>query len=138
MHGSDPVQMRLVLHHGLESLGELCQLRLGENQVDLCQKLIRLENLSHMGAHLVGKHRQDTNHLAALLGLQLAHLIVGLHHFGRLDKHRLSRGTLIMHDTVDAALHLRCHWQHQSPVTHRGGSILLYQSVLLGGVEDGI
>ena len=138
MHGADPVQMRLVFHHGLESLGEFSQLRLGENQVDLRQELIRLEDLSHMRTHLVGKHRQDTDHLATLLGLQLTHLIVGLHHFGRFDKHGLSRGTLIVHDTVDPAFHLRRHGQHQSTVAHRRGSIFLHQSVFLGSVQDRI
>ena len=136
MYSTDPIDVGLVVHRGLKSLRKPRPFCLGVYQVDLCQQLVGVENIVDVRPYFTSKHRQDADHLPALLSFQLTYLVVGFHHFGRLDKHGLSRGTLIMYDTVDPALHRGSHRQHQSSVAHGGGSILIHQSVLLGCVQD--
>ena len=136
--GSYPVDVWPVFHFGLEGLREFCQLRLGVYQVDACQELVRLEYLFHMWAHLVAEYGQDAYYLAALLSLQLAHFVVGLHHFRRFDEDRLTCGRLVVHDTVDAPFHLRCYGYHQSSVAHGRGGVLIDDAVLLCRVQYSI
>ena len=45
-------------------------------------------------------------------GFQLAHFVVGFHHFSRFDEYGLSCSRLIVHDTIDAALHRGSYRQH--------------------------
>ena len=87
-----------------------------------------------MRAYFISKYRQDTNYLTTFLCLQLAHLIISLDNFGRLNKHRFTSSTLIVNNTIDTPLYLRSHWDYQSSVTHRWSRILIYQSVALSCV----
>ena len=136
--GSDPVDVRLVFHRRLVGLGQFGPLCLRLNQVDGGQELVGVEYLFRVGPHLVGEHGQDADDLAALGGLQFAHLVVGLYHFGRLDEHGLAGSRLIVNDTVDASLHLGRHGYHQPAVAHGGGGVLVHETVLLCGVQYSI
>ena len=91
-----------------------------------------------MRTQLVAEHRQDADNLPALGSLQFAHLIVGLHYFGRLDEYRLARCRLVVNDTVDFAFQSWCHRNHQSAVAHRRCSVLSHQTVALGGMQNGV
>ena len=91
-----------------------------------------------MWAHLVAEYGQDAYHLSALLGLQLAHFVVGLHHLSRFDEDRLTCGRLVVNDTVDTPFHLRCYGYHQSSVAHGRGSVLIDDAVLLCRVQYSI
>ena len=138
VNGVNPVQMGLGLHFGLESLRQLGQFRLGVDQVYLCQELVGVENIVHMGPELVGKHGEYAYDLASLGSLQLAHLVVGLYYLCRLNKHGLSRGRLIVHNTAYLSLHARRYGNHQSTVANGGCHILVHQPVFLGGVQYSI
>ena len=91
-----------------------------------------------MWAHLVGKHGEYPYHLSALCCFELAHLVVGLHHFGRLNKHGLSRSRLIVHDTVYLTFHSRRYGYHQSSVSHCRGNVFVHESVFLCRVQYSI
>ena len=140
MARSDPVEPGDTEHFGRRFYAArlFCKRGLGVYQVYLCQKLVRPENLGHVGTYLVGEYRQYAYDFAALGGFQLAHLVVRLHHLRRLDEYGLSRGRLIVYDAVDAAFHLWCHGDHQPAVAHGGGCILVHKSVFLSRVQYSI
>ena len=138
MDGTNPVDNRFGLYGWFKSLSQLSPLGLGLNQVDHSQQLIRVDYLAHVRAYLISKYGKYAYHLAALFGLQLAHLVVCLNHLGWLNKHRLTSSTLIVHNTVNTALYLWSHWYHQSSVAHSGGSILIYQPIALGRMQYSI
>ena len=130
--------MRLRQHNRLNALDELCQFRFGVYQVDSSQETVGVQYLLDVRAHLVREDGEDADHLAALLGLQLTHAVVGLHHLGRLNEDGLSCGTLIVHNTVYLPLQSWCHRNHQSSVAQRGCRILVNQSVALCRVQYSI
>ena len=123
--------MGFVLHYGFEGLRQCRPFGFGLNEVDLCQELVGVENLFYVRAYLVSKDGKDADDLPSLLCFQLAHLVVGLHHFGWFDEHGLTCCTLIVNDTIDTTLHLWRYWQYQSSVAHCGGCVLLHESVFL-------
>ena len=104
----------------------------------MCQEAVGVENLFDVGAHLVGKDGEYADDLASLLGLHLAHAVVGLYHLGGLDEDGLTRGTLVVHDAIDFPFDARRHRQHQSAVAQGGRSVLVHQSVALGGMQYSI
>ena len=138
MYSVYPVDVRLVFQRWLEGLRQLSPVRLCLNQVYLCQELVGVQYLFHVGAHLVGEHRQDADDLPPLLCLQLSHFVVRLYHLGRLDEHRLTCSRLVVYDAVDAPFHLRGHGNHQSPVAHSWSCVLIHKAVLLCCVQYSI
>ena len=138
MDGANPVDVWLCLHlwlKGLHLLGHLC-LRLDE--VYLCQKVVRVQHLLHVGAQLVAEYRQDADNLSALLSLQFTNLVVSFYHLGRFYEYCLARCRLVVHDTLDASFQSWRHGNHQSTVAQRGCNILCYQSVALCRVQYSI
>ena len=129
-----PVDHRLSLHFGFEGLGQFGQFGLGIDQVNLCQEVVGIEDFRHVGSELIAEHRQDADDFATLCRLQFAHLVISLHHFGRLDEHCLSRGRLVVYDTADLALYARGDGYHQSAVANGRRHVLVHQSVFLGSV----
>ena len=105
MCGLYPVELWLWLHFGLEGLGELGKFCLGVYEVYLCQEIVGVEYLADVWPHLVCEHGEYPYHLSPLCCLQLAHLVVGLHHFGWLDEDGLSRCRLVVYYAVDLSLH---------------------------------
>ena len=138
VHGLYPVDVRLLLHSRFHRLRQVGQRGLGVEEVDDAEELVGLEDLVDMRAHLVAEHGEDADDLAALLGLQLADAVVGLHHLRRLDEHRLSCGTLVVHDAADAPFHAGRHGNHQTSVAHRRRCVLVHQAVALGCVKNRI
>src|SRR5574344_2392849 len=109
MNGTYPVDMRIRLHLGFKRLSEMRQLSLGTDQIYLAQEIIRSQQFGHMRAHLIGKHRKDTDNLASLRTFQFAYLIIRLHHFSRFYKHRLTRGRSEEHTSeLQSPDHLVC------------------------------
>ena len=104
--------MGLVFYDRLEGFRQLSPFSLGIYEVNLCQEMVGVDDLRHVRAHLIGKYRQDADDLAPFFGFQLAHLVVGFHHFSRFDEYGLSSSRLIVHDTIDAALHRGSYRQH--------------------------
>ena len=123
--------MGLLAHLWLESLHLLCQLGLGVDEVNGGQELIGIQHFLNMWAQLVGEYRQDSDDLPSLCCLQLAHFVVGFHHFRRFDEHRLAGSRLVVYDTFDASFQSWCHGNDQSSVTQRGSYVLRYQSFAL-------
>ena len=79
-----PIHQRSSLHGRFHRAHHPGQSGFGLNQVDGGHEEVGVENLCHMGAHLLGKVSQDADDLPALLSLQLADAVVGLHHLGGL------------------------------------------------------
>ena len=136
MHGNRPVQQLLVLHAWLRALRDDGELRLGADEVDLCQELIASEHVLHLGTDCLRELHQDAVDLLPLLTLQLADLVVRLHHLGRFDKDRPARVRLVMHDATDLSLHRRSHRDDQSAVAQGGGYVLVDESLAFCRAED--
>ena len=135
VNGANPVDLRTVDHVWLEGLGQLSQASFGLNQVGGGQKLVAVENVFRVGAHLVAEYGQYAHYLAALLSLQLAYAVVGLHHLCRFYKHGLARGALVVYNAVYLAFHTRCHGYHQAAVAQRGCSVFIHQPFALCRVQ---
>ena len=123
--------MRIFAHLRFYAANQFGELRLGPQHVDLSQQLVGVENLRHMRTYHLCHLRQDVYHLAALFGFEFADAVVCLHHFGRLYEESLSRGRLIVHDTLYLALHRGYYRYYQTAVAHRWRDILLYQTFAL-------
>ena len=138
MDGLYPVNVRTLQECWLYSLGEVSQLRFSPDEVDDGQELVGVQNVGHVGTHLVAEHREYAYDLAPFLSLQLAYAVIGLDDLRRLDKYRLSRCRLIVDDAVDAFFQVRCYGDDQSAVAHGWCRVLVHQSVLLCSVQYSI
>ena len=72
---------------------------------------------------------QDSVDLLVLLGLQLLHLVVGLHHAHGLHKQCGAGGGYVVNKSRQAALALRLHRHHEPPVTLGNEGLLQYLGV---------
>ena len=138
VNGSNPVNKWLALHLrfvGFEIISQ-CSLRLYE--IDGGQEAARRENVSHVGAHLFREVGQNADDFPALVGLQFANAVVGLHHLGWLDKDCLSRCALVVDDAADSALQGWCHRDDQPAVAYGRRHILINQSFALGSMQDAV
>ena len=105
MNGLNPVDMGLGTHcrlYGFEMLGHN---GLGADEINLCQELIREEDILHMRSYLLGKLREDADNLPSFLTLQLTDSVVRLHHLCGFNEDRLTRSRLVMDDTFDLPFH---------------------------------
>ena len=97
----------------VHGIAQLCS---GKNSVQLHQHIVVVEDgLPRRGA-LTAEHPQDTVDLLVLLGLQLLHLVVGLHHAHGLHKQCGAGGGHIVDKAWQTALALRFHRHHESAV----------------------
>ena len=136
MHRDGPVQHLLVLHPRLRALRDDGPLRLGADEVDLCQKLVATEHVLHLRTNRLRELHQDAVDFLPLLTLQLADAVVRLHHLSRLDEDRPSRVRLVVHDAADLPLHGRSHGDDQSSVAQGGGHVLVDEPFALRRAED--
>lgn len=105
MNGMIPLYLRFVgeiRHLRACVVGEAC---LCLYEVETRQLAAPLHYLADAWAHHVGDGSQYYRYLAAFIHLEFAQTVARLHHLRRLDEYGLSRGTLIMDNTVNAALH---------------------------------
>ena len=138
MYGARPVDERFFADFRLCGLKGFGQGGLGLDEVDGGQEAVGIEDVLHIGAQLLREIGQYADDFAALVGLQFADAIVGLHHLGRLYEDRLSGGTLIVDDTAYLALQGRGHGYHQAPVAHGGSDVFLHQPFTLGRMQDAV
>ena len=95
------------------------QLGLRTDEIDVAQELVRLNHVEDGGTDGIGENHEDAHNLAAFLALQFTDAVVRLDHLGRLNINRSARVGFIMDNTIDLALHRRCHRDDQSAVAHR-------------------
>ena len=135
MDGADPVDMGLVLYLGLKGFRQFGKGGLRLNQVYDSQETVGIKNLLDVGTYLVGEDGEDTDYLAALFGFEFAYAVVGFHDLGRFYEDGLSCSTLIVHNAIDLTFQSGGYRNHQTTVAHGGRSVLVYQSVALGGMQ---
>ena len=116
---------------GGESTNLLGQQGFGAHELHVGQHLEGLEQLRHLRAQAVGELAQDAYDLAALIGLELADVVVGFHDFLRLYEDGLARGALVVDDALDLALQRRRHGDDEAAVAHGGRHVLCHGSFRL-------
>ena len=136
MAGVEPVDERCGIYFGRTSLDGSCQLVLGKEELDVGKELEASQQFLQVRSELLGELAKDANDFPALVGLQFADAVVGLHYFCRLDEDRLSRCTLVVNDALDAPLQGRSHGDDETAVAHGRCHVLLYQSISLCRFED--
>ena len=138
MNRPDPVHHLRTLQRRLNRSVALSPKRLGPDEINLSQEVVRDEQRRDERTQPVRELRQDTNHLPALITLQLADAIVCLHHLSRFDKDRLSAGRLIVYNAPDLPLQGRSHGNHQSPIAQGRRDILLHHPFRLRVAQDAV
>ena len=135
MDGADPVDMGLVLYLGLKGFRQFGKGCLCLNQVYDSQKAVGVKYFFDVRTNLVGEDGENTNHLTAFFCFELAYAVVGFHYLGRFYKDGFSCSTLIVHNAIDLTFQSGGYRNHQTTVAHGGRSVLVYQSVALGGMQ---
>ena len=114
--GSGPVDDRGGSHLRFGALHTLGERSLGVYEVDVGQKVLGEQYLLGMGAYVVGHLLEYADNLMSLVALELAYMVVGLYHLGRLHIHGASACRLVVYDTTYLALQSGRHGQYQSSV----------------------
>ena len=138
MNSAHPVDLPLVLHDRLDRPDLVGEEGFRPNKVDIRQELVRAQDVRHPRTDLRRKIRQYPDNLPALLRLQLPDAVVRLHHGLRLDKNRLPAGGFVVHDTLYLPLERRSDGNHQTPVAHGRGDILIHHTLRLRRAENGL
>ena len=131
MNGFGPVYVWMGFHFGFYGLLGFGKLGLGLYQVDDGKESVAVQYLAREGSHLVGEVGEDAYDFLAFLSLEFSHAVVGFHHLGRLNEYRSSRGTLVVHDTLDLTFQGRDDRDDESSVAQGRGDIFLYHSLAL-------
>ena len=124
-------------HHGTPRVHGVAQLRPGKDGVQLHQHIVVIEDRLPLGGALAGQDPQDAVDLLVLLGLQLLHLVVGLHHAHGLHKQCSAGGGHVVDKSRQTALALRLYRHHEPPVT-LGDQRLLQHLGVGGGGDDAL
>ena len=138
MYGSNPIHVGLLVHNGLDGLHLTGQLCLRTYQVDGGQELVGCQDVAHVWANLLAELRQDADDLTALLGFQLANLVIGFNNFGGLDEYRTTRCRLVVNNTLYFSLQAWCNRNHKTAVAHRGCDVFIHDALALRGSENRI
>ena len=88
----------------------------GQSQVKVSYRFDRVQDLAGLHTHLLGKLGQDAPFLIPFGQLELAELIVVLHHRQRLDEQGCPGRRLVVNDRPDATLEFGPQRQHIPPI----------------------
>ena len=126
-----PVDIRLIGNGGLEGPVFSGKKGLGMDEIDGGEEVVGVEHLADIGSDDLRYLRQYAYNLPALVALQLAYAVIGLHDLRRLDIYGAAGGTLVVDDTGDAAFQSGGHGNDKTAVADGGGDVLVDDSLTL-------
>lgn len=84
------------------------------------------------------KFHKDADNLPPFVPFEFADAVVGFHYFGGFDEYGFTTGGFVMYDAFYFSFQGWSYRNHQSPVAHCGGYVLVYNTFRLGIAQNAV